>query len=292
MGDGLEHYFEGLLPAAMLRRSLTTYSSQVNLIRDLLKQRKVPNSGWPDDVIRLLMKLLSMMDSDKDLEGVRIGEREARVASPLVSELASGFCHGVGRSGSLISPQPKAPGASILYELSNRCALDALQRLGVPKVKSAFISPVATGMSIALALAAARDSGGVDRNVVVFPRVDHDSPLKAIGMVNLKPRIVEGSIYGDAVRIPVDKIAEAVRRLYQKAQLVHGDLSEYNIMIVDLEPVIFDFAQAVPPEHPMAHTFLERDLVRMNEYFSRIGVTVPPIERLTKWVTGEDVHAN
>jgi O-phospho-L-seryl-tRNASec:L-selenocysteinyl-tRNA synthase len=65
-------------------------------------------------------------------------------------------------------------------------------------------------MSIALALAAARDSGGVDRNVVVFPRVDHDSPLKAIRMVNLKPRIVEGSIYGDAVRIPVDKIAEAV----------------------------------------------------------------------------------
>ncbi len=89
-----------------------------------------------------------------------------------------------------------------------------------------------------------------------------------------------------------DKIAEAVKKLYQRAQLVHGDLSEYNIMIVNLEPVIFDLAQAVPPEHPMAHEFLQRDLVRMNEYFSRIGVTVPPIERLTKWVTGEDVHTN
>ncbi len=89
-----------------------------------------------------------------------------------------------------------------------------------------------------------------------------------------------------------DKIAEAIKKLYQRAQLVHGDLSEYNIMIVNLEPVIFDLAQAVPPEHPMAHEFLQRDLTRMNEYFSRIGVTVPPIERLTKWVTGEDVHTN
>jgi RIO kinase 1 len=89
-----------------------------------------------------------------------------------------------------------------------------------------------------------------------------------------------------------DAIAEAVKKLYQKAELVHGDLSEYNIMIVNLEPVIFDFAQAVTIEHPMAQKFLERDLVHMNEYFSRIGVTVPPIERLTKWVKGENVDTS
>jgi O-phospho-L-seryl-tRNASec:L-selenocysteinyl-tRNA synthase len=210
LSDKFEGYFEGLLPKAMLKRSLVTYGSQTNLIRSFLKQRKVPESGWPDDVIRLLIKLLSMMDTDKDLEGIRIGEREARVASPLVSELASGFCHGVGRSGSLISPQPKAPGASILYELTNKCALDALQRLGIPKLRSAFVSPVATGMSIALALAAARDASGSERNIVVFPRVDHDSPLKAIDLVNLKPRTIQGNIYGDAVRIPVDSVAEAI----------------------------------------------------------------------------------
>lgn len=86
-----------------------------------------------------------------------------------------------------------------------------------------------------------------------------------------------------------DKIAEAIKRLYNKAHLIHGDLSEYNIMMVNLQPVIFDLAQAVPPQHPMARNFLERDLNRMNEYFTRIGVTVPPLERLTKWVTGEDV---
>jgi RIO kinase 1 len=85
-----------------------------------------------------------------------------------------------------------------------------------------------------------------------------------------------------------DLIAEAVRTLYQKAQLIHGDLSEYNIMLVDSSPVLFDFAQAVPPEHPMARSFLERDLVTLNTYFSKIGVSVPSIERLTSWVTGEN----
>lgn len=210
MSDKLEEYLDGILPKAMLKRSSVTYGSQMNLIRSLLKQRRVPELGWPDGVIHHLIRLLSMMDTDKDPEGVRIGEREARVASPLVSELASGFCHGVGRSGSLTSPQPKAPGASILYALANRCALDAMQRLGVPGVRSAVVSPVATGMSIALALAAARDSSDSDRDTVVVARVDHDSPLKAVNLVNLKPRIVEGKIYGNAVRVPVNDIIDAI----------------------------------------------------------------------------------
>jgi len=55
-----------------------------------------------------------------------------------------------------------------------------------------------------------------------------------------------------------------------------------------LEPVLIDFAQAVTVEHQMAQIFLERDLVQLNQYFEKIGVTVPPVERLKKWVTGEN----
>nr|MDO8132872.1 O-phosphoseryl-tRNA(Sec) selenium transferase [Candidatus Njordarchaeum guaymaensis] len=210
MNDKLEDYLEGLLPSNMLRRSSVVLGAQLNLIRDLFRQRKVPKSGWPDDTISFLLKLLSMMDTDKDPEGVKVGEREARVASPLVSDLASDFCHGVGRSGSLVAPQPKAPGASVLYELANRCALDAMKRLGTPNVKSAFVSPMATGMSVALALAVARDSSDAERKTVVYPRADHNSPLKAISLVSLRPKVVEGKVYSDAVRVPVDDIAGAI----------------------------------------------------------------------------------
>lgn len=89
-----------------------------------------------------------------------------------------------------------------------------------------------------------------------------------------------------------DRIADELKRLFQKAKLIHGDLSEYNIMMVGTEPIIFDMAQAVPPSHPMAHTFLERDLARLNTYFSRIGVRVAPIERLLPWVIGENGDQN
>jgi RIO kinase 1 len=120
------------------------------------------------------------------------------------------------------------------------------------------------------------------------------SPLKVEGNVLLMEFIGRKGIPAPLLReTPLnhpgrvyDAIAKAVRRLYQKAHLVHGDLSEYNIMMVDSEPVIFDMAQAVPPGHPMARVFLERDLIRLNEYFSGIGVTVPSIDRLTLWVTG------
>jgi RIO kinase 1 len=124
------------------------------------------------------------------------------------------------------------------------------------------------------------------------------SPVKVEGNVLLMEFIGRGGVPAPLLRETAldhpgrvyDKIAGAVRRLYQKAQLVHGDLSEYNIMMNDSTPVIFDFAQAVPPQHPMARTFLERDLVRLNDYFSKIGVRVPKLERLTSWVISGNGH--
>jgi RIO kinase 1 len=75
-------------------------------------------------------------------------------------------------------------------------------------------------------------------------------------------------------------------RLYRKAELVHGDLSEYNIMIWKGKPVIFDVSQAVPTSHPMADFFLRRDLANVNKFFSRLGVKVLPIDEAYKQVVG------
>ena len=65
-----------------------------------------------------------------------------------------------------------------------------------------------------------------------------------------------------------------LERLYRKAELVHGDLSEYNVMMWRNSPVLFDMAQAVPTSHPMAEFFLRRDLGNMNRFFKRLGVKV------------------
>ena len=77
-----------------------------------------------------------------------------------------------------------------------------------------------------------------------------------------------------------------LKRLYRKADLVHGDLSEYNIMMWKGKPVIFDIAQAVPTSHPMAEFFLRRDLANVNKFFSRLGVRVLSVDEAYKRVVG------
>ncbi|MEM3642108.1 MAG: serine protein kinase RIO [Candidatus Bathyarchaeia archaeon] len=77
-----------------------------------------------------------------------------------------------------------------------------------------------------------------------------------------------------------------LKRLYRKAELVHGDLSEYNIMILKGRPVLFDMSQAVPLSHPMADFLLNRDILNINRFFSRLGVEVTPAEEVHRKVTG------
>jgi len=77
--------------------------------------------------------------------------------------------------------------------------------------------------------------------------------------------------------------------LYQKASLVHGDLSEYNIMIWRGKPIVFDVSQAVAVEHPMANRLLMRDILNLNRYFSQIGVKTETENDIYQRVVGKTV---
>ena len=66
-----------------------------------------------------------------------------------------------------------------------------------------------------------------------------------------------------------DKIAEYISVLYNHAQLVHADLSEFNILYDVGEPVIIDMGQSVTLDHPMARKFLERDIANVAHYFKK-----------------------
>ena len=83
------------------------------------------------------------------------------------------------------------------------------------------------------------------------------------------------------------KILEEARLLYTKAGVVHGDLSEYNIMVWEEVPVIFDVSQALLLEHPLAAPLLKRDISNINTYFNRLGVDVIDSEGVETWVKGE-----
>ncbi len=58
--------------------------------------------------------------------------------------------------------------------------------------------------------------------------------------------------------------------------VVHGDLSSYNVLVWDGEIVLIDFPQAVDPKkNRHAQAFLERDVRRLGEFFEHRGLHMP-----------------
>ena len=67
----------------------------------------------------------------------------------------------------------------------------------------------------------------------------------------------------------IDEIIENMKRLYS-AGLVHGDISEYNILIKENMPFLIDIGQGVSLGHPKANEFLERDVANILYYFKKV----------------------
>lgn len=88
------------------------------------------------------------------------------------------------------------------------------------------------------------------------------------------------------------RLLQEMRLLYMGARLVHGDLSEYNIMVWEDAPVIFDISQAVLTAHPMSDALIQRDIGNVNAYFRRLGVIIADDETVEQWVKGgaEDLY--
>jgi RIO kinase 1 len=71
------------------------------------------------------------------------------------------------------------------------------------------------------------------------------------------------------------QIQKFVKLLYQKAKLVHGDLSEFNILYHNKKPHIIDMSQAVSIQHPQAEIYLVRDIKNIFNYFEKFSVELP-----------------
>jgi RIO kinase 1 len=60
-------------------------------------------------------------------------------------------------------------------------------------------------------------------------------------------------------------------------EIVHGDLSAYNILYWDGEITLIDFPQVISPRsHPYAFQIFTRDITRVCEYFARQGLRTDP----------------
>ncbi|MEM1531592.1 MAG: RIO1 family regulatory kinase/ATPase, partial [Nitrososphaerota archaeon] len=80
-------------------------------------------------------------------------------------------------------------------------------------------------------------------------------------------------------------ILENMKKLYQKADLIHADMSQYNVFVTDTLSIYFiDLSQAVHTSHPLAEVFLERDVKNITKFFEKKGINVKPPEEVIKWI--------
>jgi len=80
------------------------------------------------------------------------------------------------------------------------------------------------------------------------------------------------SAYIEDVESLYNTILDNLKTLITRAELVHGDLSEYNILITKDGPYMIDVSQGVPLTHPRADELFERDAENLARYFSKLGV--------------------
>ncbi|MHA2600738.1 MAG: O-phosphoseryl-tRNA(Sec) selenium transferase [Candidatus Thorarchaeota archaeon SMTZ1-83] len=199
-----------IIPTNMAERGRVTIEALLAPLRDLLNRRRFPKMPFSDLQLETLFRLLSSMDTDKDPESARVGEREGRVASPFVERMAFGFNHGIGRSGHVAAPQPKAPGTSLMQQVADQVAVDAIRKLGLSNVRNGVVLPLATGMSIALVLGALRREMGV--RGVLYPRLDHASPIRAIALAGLEHVQVPTILEGDAVQADISELERCISK--------------------------------------------------------------------------------
>ncbi|MDD5960406.1 serine protein kinase RIO [Methanobrevibacter wolinii] len=67
------------------------------------------------------------------------------------------------------------------------------------------------------------------------------------------------------------KVLNEMDKFLNNAKLVHGDLSAYNIMNLNEEPVIIDVSQSVIYNNPISKELLERDINNLTNDFKKLG---------------------
>ncbi len=113
----------------------------------------------------------------------------------------------------------------------------------------------------------------VERNVLVMEYLGtEDGRAKRLGEVHL-----------ENPQTAYEVVREYMTRLYD-AGIVHGDLSEYNIVVQESQLYIIDVGQAVTVHHPNSEDFLDRDCTNVANFFVRNGVDTSG-EQLKSYLT-------
>ncbi|MCL7040014.1 hypothetical protein MKW94_004958 [Papaver nudicaule] len=103
------------------------------------------------------------------------------------------------------------------------------------------------------------------------------------------PRLKDANLSEDKMREGYVQMIMVMRNLYQKCKLVHGDLSEYNILYYEGNLHIIDVSQSVDLDHPHALVFLCEDCMHVSDFFEKNGVGVMTMRELFHFIVDSSI---
>ncbi len=116
----------------------------------------------------------------------------------------------------------------------------------------------------------------VNRNVLVMEYLgSNDGPSPRLRDIKIED---PGTIFKELVNF--------IQVSWKDADLVHADLSEYNVLWHNNQPWVIDVGQAVKSAHPNAEEFLIRDVRNICNWARKKGFEAPFEETLLKVLEG------
>jgi len=100
------------------------------------------------------------------------------------------------------------------------------------------------------------------------------------------PRLKDASLSETRLRQAYVQTIRIMRHMFRRCRLVHGDLSEYNLLWHKHSVYVIDVSQSVESDHPSALDFLRKDVVNINDFFRKSGnLNVMTTRQLFDFVT-------
>lgn len=123
---------------------------------------------------------------------------------------------------------------------------------------------------------------------MLYPRVDVPQPVDQNRNAIVMGVLPGAELYSVKIKAGdrkwfLDQILEQVKKAYQIG-IIHGDLSEFNVMISPEGVSIIDWPQYVTAKHSHADGFLRRDIANILKYFKKKYGIKRSEERVMKWV--------
>ncbi|RXM36083.1 Serine/threonine-protein kinase RIO3 [Acipenser ruthenus] len=87
------------------------------------------------------------------------------------------------------------------------------------------------------------------------------------------PKLKEIKLSSEDMKQAYYQVLHMMQQLYQECNLVHADLSEYNMLWHNGKVWLIDVSQSVEPTHPHGLEFLFRDCRNVSLFFQKVGVS-------------------